>query len=216
MMTRAARRQQDILDKLGEPRELFLSGGCRVYAPGLRAYVLATHNAINLCDADVAVLASALNDEAFPATLAAACASKPANDNDPITGEPPSPPLFYSGPNQFSAAALAEYFKTTGKVTNPFTNVEFDAAEVATLGVLAGEQALMAVILNKKQELEQAAGLEGLLDVLSNDFALCIDAAIQSALEEGGFSAGELYDTGTTLYQAGGEPLSEGVRWGQC
>lgn len=204
MMTRAKRQQQAVMDKLGKPMDLELQGGCKVHAPGLQAYLLATHNAMNLHSADIAALAVALNDQTFPATLAALCQAVPANDEDPITSEVPEPPLFYKGPHQFSAKALADYFKSTGKTTNPFTNVELDPLEITALGAIVDDATLAASILQKKQELEEHAAREGVLDVLSNDFAVSIDNAIQMAIEQGMTNVGDLLDVSTALFDAGG------------
>ena len=202
-MTRARRQLQSVMDKLGQPMDLELRGGCRVHALGLQAYLLATHNAMDLPPADVNALAVALNDETFPATLAAVCQSVPSNDEDPITGELPEAPIFHKGPHRFSARALADYFKNTGKITNPFTNVELAPLDITALSAMVDDDTLTASILQKKHELEEHAAREGVLDVLSNDFAVCVDTSLEMATNQT-INAGELLDVGTALFDAGG------------
>lgn len=203
MMTRAKLQRQAMMNKLG-PINLNLPGGYSVNALGLQAYLLATHNAMDLPPADVAALATALNDEAFPATLEALCQAAPSNDEDPITGELPEAPIFYKGPHRFSAKGLAEYFKSTGKTTNPFTNVELEPLDITALGAIVEDDGLAASILQKKHEVEQQVAHEGVLDVLTNDFAECVDRSIQMAIGQHGINTGELLDVGTTLFDAGG------------
>jgi hypothetical protein len=127
----------------------------------------------------------------------------PSNDEDPITGELPEAPIFYKGPHRFSAQALADYFKSTGKTTNPFTNVELDPLEIMALSVIVADEGLASTIAQKKIELEQQAAHEGVLDVLTNDFAVCVDTSIQLAIEQT-VNVGELLDVGTALFDAGG------------
>lgn len=202
-MTRAKRQRQDIMNKLG-PTNLNLPGGYSVNALGLQAYLLATHNFMDLPAADVAALATALNDQTFPATLEALRQAVPSNDEDPITGELPEFPLFYKGPHRFSARALADYFKSTGKTNNPFTNVELESLDITALSAIVEDDTLAASILQKKQELSEQAEREGVLDVLSNDFAVSIDSAIQTAVEQGVVNLGELMDVSMALFDAGG------------
>jgi len=202
MMTRVKRQRQAVMDKLG-PIDLNLPGGYSVHALGLQTYLLATRNAMELPEIDVNALAVALNDQTFPANLRALCQAAPSNDEDPITGELPEAPLFYKGPHRFSARALADYFKSTGKTTNPFTNVELEPLEIKALSVIVDDDGLAAAIVQKKHEVEQHAALEGVLDVLSNDFAVCVDLSIEMAIG-GAINTGELLDVGTALFDAGG------------
>jgi hypothetical protein len=173
-----------------------------VHALGLQAYLLSTHNAMELPPADVAALATALNDSSFPSALQSLCQAVPSNDEDPITGELPEAPIFYKGPHRFSARALADYFKSTGKTTNPFTNVELTPLEITALSAIVEDEGLAASIAQKKQEVEQHVALEGVMDVLTNDFAVCVDRSIEMAIG-GSINTGELLDVGTALFEAG-------------
>jgi hypothetical protein len=71
------------------------------------------------------------------------------------------------------------------------------------LSVIVADEGLASTIAQKKIELEQQAAHEGVLDVLTNDFAVCVDTSIQLAIEQT-VNVGELLDVGTALFDAGG------------
>ena len=82
--------------------------------------------------------------------------------------------------------------------------MDLDPLEITALSVIVDDDTLAASIVQKKQELAEHAEREGVLDVLSNDFAVSIDSAIQMSVERGVVNLGDLLDVGVALFDAGG------------
>ena len=114
----------------------------------------------------------------------------PVNTEDPFTLEPPVEPTYRhvtvspSGGLSacvFSVAELVNYFRKTGKFKNPFNNDEFTETQIAVIGYLAHDLALVSDIPQLNTLRAQIAQEESLLDFLQSEVDTCFDDMLHEA-----------------------------------
>lgn len=114
----------------------------------------------------------------------------PVNTEDPFTMEPPVEPTYRHvtvsangslSACVFSVGELVNYFRKTGKFKNPFSNDEFTEAQIAVIGYLAHDSALVSDIPQLNNLRTQIAQEESLLDFLQSEVDTCFDEMLHAA-----------------------------------
>ena len=114
----------------------------------------------------------------------------PVNTEDPFTMEPPVEPTYRhvtSAANGslsacvFSVTELVNYFRKTGKFKNPFSNDEFTEPQIAVIGYLANDAALLSDVPQLINLRAQIAQEESLLDFLQSEVDTCFDEMLNEA-----------------------------------
>lgn len=120
----------------------------------------------------------------------------PVNTEDPFTLEAPVHPTYrhvivsatgHVAVYMFSVAELVKYFRATGKFKNPLSNEEFNSAQIAVIGYLANDFALVTDVPALVQLRERLAQEESLLDFLQSEVDKCFDDMLTAArVQHGG------------------------------